>query len=308
MTILRRARPLLGTLVEIVVDDGDHPCIACAIDEGFAAVAEVQALMSFHDPASELSHLNREAWRRPVSVSRHTWNVLQAAQELARRSDGLFDVTTASTLCRRGFLPRHERVPEAAADADWRAVELLPRHRVRFTLPLQIDLGGIAKGYAVDCAVLALQRHGVRSGRVDAGGDGRDFGRQAQTLHVRHPARPTTLVPLLRWAGAVATSAAYFSRRRRQGRSITPLIQPHSGQSCDGNRSVTVLAAECMSADALTKVIHADPVRGAALLAHYGARALVLEAQPGSDACRLFDSATTHRAPGRTPAPERAHG
>lgn len=304
MNLHRRARPLLGTLVEMVVDMPDPDAAVAAMQAAFEVVARVQRAMSFHDPASELSRINRYGFHKPVTVSAHTWNALAAAQDFASRSDGLFDVTIAPRLARWGYLPNHPDLPPPTEDADWRSVQLLAGQRVALLQPVQLDLGGIGKGYAVDCAVQVLQAAGVGAGRVSAGGDNRAFGAFREQLHVRHPGQPERLLPLLPWDGAAATSAAYFSRKHRDGHAVTPLLQPHTGECCDRGRSVTVLAPDCIRADALTKIIHADPARGTALLEHYAARAFIVEADPHTDGCRVFDSATGPASlPGMMPTP-----
>src|SRR6185437_14298893 len=90
---VRRARPLLGTFVEIAVDGWCADSAHCAIDAAFAAIEEVQRRMSFHDPASTLSRLNREAAQRAVPVDAWTFAVLRAAARVHRVSGGAFDVT-----------------------------------------------------------------------------------------------------------------------------------------------------------------------------------------------------------------------
>ena len=285
---VRRARPLLGTLVEIEVDQGAQS--EAAIGRAFDVIAQVQDLMSFHDPASELSRLNREALNVPVAVSEPTWQVLQAARRLSIASDGLFDITTASALVDRGFLPTTARyIRPSAAVGDWRHLELLPGRRVWFARPLCIDLGGIAKGFAVDRATEVLRAAGVRRGRVNAGGDLRVFGAGPEALHVRHPLQPGVLVPMPPLEAAVATSAGYYQPRGHLGPAPVPIVHPETGELARGQRSVTVYAPECMSADALTKVVYLDPARATPLLAAYGARAIVLEPEPDGG-CRLYHS------------------
>lgn len=280
----RRARPLLGTVVEIAARGPDA---AAAVERAFRAVEEVQRLMSYHDPDSEVSRINREASRRAVAVSPHTFRVLQAAREFAQASDGLFDVTVAPTLAALGFLPRHADFPRASGQGDWRDVKLLSGGRVRLARRVRIDLGGIAKGYAVDRAIDVLAMHGMRTARVNAGGDLRLFGATPQTVHVRRPGAPAELLPLIEMStGAAATSADYFSARRVRGHWVTPLIHPRTRASCARGRSVTVLAPDCLTADALTKVVHADPARAVAVLARFSARALML--QEGDGVCRAY--------------------
>lgn len=282
-----RARPLLGTLVEIVACG---PNAASVVERAFRAVEEVHRLMSYHDPASEVSRINREGALREVAVSPHTWRVLDAARRIAQASDGLFDVTVAPTLAALGFLPRHADFLRASGQGDWRHVELLPGRRVRLARRVRIDVGGIAKGYAVDRAIEELAAPGVSSARVNAGGDLRVYGACPQLLRVRRPASPTELWPLVELrSGAAATSADYFHARRLRGRRVTPLIDPRTRVSCAHGRSVTVLAQECATADALTKVVHADPRRAPGILASFSCHALMLEEAGGLCRVHTFD-------------------
>ncbi len=181
--MIRRCRPALGTFVEVSILDDDAMPDAPAFDAAFAAIARVERRMSYHDAASDLSRINREAHRRPVAVDAWTFDVLVAARDLFRRSDGAFDCTVAPLLVARGVLPPTgvDVDPDATfddvlLDDDARTV----RHRV----PLAIDLGGIAKGFAVDRAIDALAAHGVTSAVVDAGGDLRVLGTRPVPIHV----------------------------------------------------------------------------------------------------------------------------
>ena len=285
-----RARPLLGTRVEITAT-GPASRVQAALSQAFDAIAEVHALMSYQDPASELSRINQYAFAAPIAIHAHTWQVLQAARALSEASDGLFDITIAPTLTQLGFLPRHAQFPRASRHGDWRHVVLLPEQRVQFQRRVRIDLSGIAKGYAVDLAIRALQASGMQAGCVNAGGDLRVFGTLAQTIHVRTPRMPTQAIALTQLCnGAAATSAAYFTQRRQAQRRVTPLIHPHTHSASDSQRSITVLAPDCMHADALTKIVHADPARSTPVLERYQARALIVEQAAAGTACRVYDS------------------
>ena len=114
---VRRARPALGTIIEIEVGGVKEREAHAAIDAAFASVEEVHRRMSFHEPASMLSRLNRLAAVQPLRVDEWTFEVLQFAAEVYRESDGLFDVTVAAVLQDRGFLPaepgRDRRSPVA---------------------------------------------------------------------------------------------------------------------------------------------------------------------------------------------------
>lgn len=249
--MIRRARPLLGTLVEIRADADD-----ATVTRAFEAIAQVHALMSFQEPQSELSRLNREAWQRPVAVHPWTWRVLRAACWLHLHSGGAFDACVAD-----------------GDDARMDAVELLPAHRVRFRRRLRLDLSGIAKGFAVDCAI-GLLRRTASSAVVNAGGDARVFGERAEAIAVRNPALPQQLLPLGELSdGAFATSAPYFS----DGPDGWSVRDPFAQRSPRRYRSVSMLAPTCLRADALTKVVWVRGVEAARpLLTRLRAEAIVL--------------------------------
>lgn len=164
------------------------------------------------------------------------------------------------------------------------------RNRVRATAPIDIDLGGIAKGYAVDCAVNALRRAGARAGLVNAGGDLRVFGTGAWTpVRVRHPGDPAVAAPLFELQdAAVATSGDYFCDGGN-------LIDHRARRTRRYAGSVSVVAPSCMLADALTKIVVLAPARAPALLASYGAHAFCLHEVSGELRCATtFSWPTPH--------------
>ncbi len=274
----RRACPLLGTLVEITAQGTSEVDLMSAMSRGFAAAARVQRLMSFHDRHSDVGRLNRLAHRSPVHVHRWTWEVLRTAQQLAQATHGAFDITVGGELVRMSYLPR---VACARADphARWRDIELLSDHRVHFARPLYIDLGGIAKGFAVDQAVAGLRAAGVASGLVNAGGDLRAFGTVARRIHLRHPADPGALIPCADIAnGALATSAGYFTQRLWHGRAVSPVIDGARRVAITAPFSASVAAPTCMLADALTKLVLLQGPRADGLVRRLGGRAFILSA------------------------------
>src|SRR5262245_42707217 len=273
---IRRCRPLLGTFVEVATSGTNAASLESGINEAFAAVEKVHRLMSFHDPDSEVSRMNRDAFPKSVIVHPWTWKVLETAQRLARESNGVFDIAIARLLASRGYLPKREYRPDNAAT--WRDIFLRKNCRVFFRRQLVIDLGGVAKGFAVDRAVAALKASGVKAGIVNAGGDLRVFGPVSQVIHVRHPARPTFAAGTVRlFERAMATSGVYFARRRHRGQYVSPLLNGCTGRAARELTSVSVAATECMVADALTKIVFALREQAASLLSRYRADALVLE-------------------------------
>jgi thiamine biosynthesis lipoprotein len=275
-----RAQPLLGTFVEIRSAGANESSAECAIDAAFAAIAKIHRLMSFHDGDSDVSRLNRDACRQTVAVDPWTYAVLEAALLMHRRSEGAFDVAIAPVLQQFGLLPRYgtdaASSPAAAATGD--AIELLSGCRVRLHDPgIRIDLGGIAKGFAVDRAIDILQQHGQSQGLVNAGGDLAAFGPAPETVHVRHPRFPDQI--LCRVAitdAALASSGYFFDPLDAVAGLTTAAVNPATREFISGVAGATVRAPSCMLADALTKVVMIAGERATALLAQCQASALLV--------------------------------
>jgi thiamine biosynthesis lipoprotein len=278
---IRRARPLLGTLVEVTVLAASESIGHAAAEEAFRAVARVHRLMSFHDRHSDVGRLNRRAWRGAVRVHPWTWALLQEVQRVSRSSRGLFDITVGAQLVRWHLLPRARGAPAPDGLAGAGDVLLLPGHRVRFRRRLMIDLGGIAKGFAVDRAIDALRRAGASAGVVNAGGDLRVWGPVSHEVHVRHPHSPGELVALAQLRNAaVATSAVYFSRARTNRGPVSALTYPGSSKPCLRAASASVAADRCVRADAWTKVLLLGGRAVLGRLHRAGVQGILLEPDP----------------------------
>ena len=273
---IRRCRPLLGTFVEIRASGLGENELHRVVNAAFAAVERIQRLMSVHDPDSELSRLNKEAACRPVTVSGDTFSVLRRAQALASESGGAFDYTVAPTLARWGMLPVHLSRDDPGG---WRDVRLLRQRRVHFLRPLALDLGGIAKGFAVDKALEVLRAGGATAALVNAGGDLRVFGPEPFLVHLRHPCRPGSCTRAIELSEcALATSSPCFTERPWRRQRISHLVNPLRQAAITGRVSVSVRAGQCWLADALTKVVLNAPALAERLLARHEAEAFVFTA------------------------------
>lgn len=283
---LRRGQPLLGTLVTVQIEPWfadvahDHDDAArhrtrlhTAADAAFAAVAHIGRVMSAHCPTSDLGRLARveRGSTAPLVLDPHTVHVLCAAQHWQRLSAGAFDPAAAArTLAMAGLRPAFTQSSSVVGQAPGRLGRLrfIGADQVLTDGPLALDLGGIAKGYAVDAAVETLQRHGVRSGLVNAGGDMRAFGSRHWPIAVarrgadgvRTAQIPRTLCNAALatsesgWHGSELIKTARLGSRRpiRQGDSIER--HGHGNNSHrDEPRCCTVQAPACIDADALTK-------------------------------------------------------
>ena len=272
---IRRAQPLLGTFVEIEAGGLPQQDSEAAIEQAFAAVADVHRLMSFHDPESDISRLNRHARRRPTTVDAMTYQVLETAVELNRRSKGLFDITTAPALQRMGLLPGSTR-QKLMRRTQHESIQLLPDRQIVFgSSDIRIDLGGIAKGFAVDLAVAVLQDCDVPSGLVNAGGDLRVFGADPHVIHVRDPRdfrRPLGYVGLC--DVSLASSGAHRHSLHWESGAATAIIDPISQRPAAQILGATVRAHSCMIADALTKVVMLAGEQSSEILEYYGGSAI----------------------------------
>jgi thiamine biosynthesis lipoprotein len=260
--MMRRAQPWLGTLVEVCIDDQREDdvlrdVLRAQFDAAFSRIALVHGLMSFHDAASDVSRINRAAAGEVVSIDLHTAAVLRLAESVRTASGGAFNIACAPALVASAHLP----APQASTppcSSQHAIVHCEDDTHVRKTEPGWIDLGGIAKGYAVDLAIEALLAAGVQNACVNAGGDMRVIGEQDWPVVIRDaadPGQPGTSIALRN--EALATSATYFSLREHDGRQVSALIDARNGTSLGGSFGCSVRASTCAVADALTKVVAA---------------------------------------------------
>jgi FAD:protein FMN transferase len=281
---------------------GTHYTVKLAGSEPTAAAlqalrADVQAAfdrvddgMSIFRPDSEVSQFNRATAGAVVSISDELFAVLAAAERVSAWSDGAFDVTVAPLVESWGFgTDKTPRVPTAQtlhADRSavgWRGVRLdkSARTATKDRSALRVDLGGIAKGYGVDLAAAALDRAGVASYMIELGGEVRTRGVNATGAAWRIgieqpdalPQRARHVVPIS--GRAMATSGDYRIFFMHDGRRYSHEIDPASGAPIThGLASVSVVADDCMAADALaTALIVLGPERGFALAERSGVAA-----------------------------------
>lgn len=249
---LARCRPLLGTFVTLEV--GPAEGASAAVDAAFAAIARVQAKMSAHDPTSDLARIAREGLDGLVGVDPWTFEILVATRELFFESMGAIDPAVGGRLAQLGFLPPIAGLPTPDPRADFSDV-VLKDGKVGLYRPLRLDLGGLAKGFAVDRAVEVLRAAGIADGIVNAGGDLRTWGRP-RVVGIRHPAQPHAVALALEISdGALATSGTYWHRRQTPDGEATPLIRPWDRRSHRALESATALATTAFEADALAKIL-----------------------------------------------------
>ena len=277
---LRRAQALLGTVVAIDVGaapEQAEPALAAA----FRRIADIHAAMSFHQAGSDLGRIARTAPGLTLQLSADTHAVLALALQLEIASDAAFNACCAVPLVERGLLPAPQAAPTATARTLAEAVELLDGDRLRVRLHAWIDLGGIAKGYAVDAAVAVLQAAGIERGVVNAGGDLRCFGPEPFAVSVRDPREPALALPLAEITDmACATTAWSVSQ---PGRRADHVVGASQGVADNPPMSLTVLAPRCAIADALTKVVWLRGRGAVGLLRAHGAHAFIWRENGGHE-------------------------
>jgi thiamine biosynthesis lipoprotein len=271
--IIERAKPLLGTFVSVRVQ-GLEPVVAhAAINAAFAEIAAVHSLMSFHEPDSDLSRLNRTAHEYAVRVDERTLKVLQTAAQFSARSGGVFDITLAPPLVALNLLPDLAAAAPPDPAATWKDIVLQPDGCVRFLRPLWIDLGGIAKGFAVDRAIATLATFAPPQACVNAGGDIRVFGAEPELVQLDLVDRDSAELPLIEVSNAaLASSGASPSG---------PHFDGTTRRQVTAERFVSVWAPTCVVADALTKVVMARGAAARDVLRHFGARAVFHDTRQG---------------------------
>jgi thiamine biosynthesis lipoprotein len=277
--ISRDFRYLMGTSVEVRVFGGDASSRQSAAAEAFGAMAEVDRLMSNWRADSEITAANRDARDFAVRLSDPLFTVIQAGQMVADRSGGAFDMTVGPLMKLWGFRPRNPHLPTAEELApvrglvNFRNVQLdEASHTMRFVRPdVEVDLGGIAKGFAVEVAAGALRRRGL-GGFIDAGGNqymlGKPPGKPAWTVGIRDPDHADGLLgTLVLPEGSVSTSAQYANFLTIAGRRYGHILDPRTMMPSDASLAVTLYSPDGTLADAVSKAaFNLGPSRGVALI------------------------------------------
>ncbi len=268
---LQRCKPLLGTFIEVSLQ-GEHSEQAL-IDFSEQAFTELQRLhdqLSFHSANSDLSILNQKLLQKvptAVHLSDELSEILALAQRLYKLSDGYYDVTIAPDLVLNKQLPNHLHISQQNYG---NFADLLINDRTMVaSKPTCIDLGGIAKGYAVDCAIAKIPAD--CKAIINAGGDLYHSHWQGELVKIKYGEKYSAQKTYTMQNAALATSANYY-----QG-NASVFIDPKTHQQQFIAGSVSVFASRVMIADALTKVVLLCPkkiVKSA--LAFFNAQAVTI--------------------------------
>ena len=281
----KREEAIMGTAVTAELWADDALSGQAALDAVMAEMHRIDRAMSPHKADSELSRINRLAGTEPVRLSTEMFGLIERALGFSAVSGGAFDISYASVGhlydYRARIAPGSSALVHARAAIGWRGLKLDRAARtLAFAHPgMRIDLGGFAKGHAVDNAVAILAGLGIRHAFVSAGGDSRVIGDKRGrpwTIGVRHPRDAKALVAVLPLEDtAVSTSGDYERFFEADGVRHHHIIDPATGRSPATIHSVTILAADGLTAEALSKSLFVLGLERGMVL---------IESQPGVDA------------------------
>jgi thiamine biosynthesis lipoprotein len=261
--------PHMGTRFQIIIYAPDQPSAQRAGRAAFQRIADLDQIMSDYRSTSELMRLCAQAGGRPVPVSDDLFFVLKKAQHVSEISGGAFDVTVGPVvrlwrLSRRtGLLPDPEKLAKARALVGYQNVRLDERKQTVQLLKggMQLDLGGIAKGYAADAALEVLKKHGITRALVAAGGDiavsGPPPDAAGWTIGIAPLLDPNAPPKrsLILHAAAVSTSGDAEQHVEIGDKRYSHIIDPRTGMALVGRQSVTIVADHGITADSMTKVV-----------------------------------------------------
>jgi FAD:protein FMN transferase len=257
----------MGSAFSVAVYGDDRTRMEEAVDASFEEVRRLDQLLSNYKPESELSEVNRSAAERPVQVTPELFDLLSACVEYSRESEGAFDITVGPLMKVWGFykgtgrLPHRAEVRTALERVGFRNI-LLDRagRTVRFARSgVELDPGGIGKGYAVDRMVEVLKQYGIRTGLVSASGSsiyamGAPPGDKGWRVNIRDPKdEQKSVAEVYLKDESMSTSGNYEKFFRAEGKIYSHIMDPRTGWPAQGVLSVSVIAPRTLDSEAWTK-------------------------------------------------------
>jgi len=260
-----RDEAIMGTAIHVELWSDDAALAQRAMDAVMAEMHRIDRLMSPYKSESELSLVNRDAGARAVAIGAEMYGLIERSLFFSRLSDGAFDITYAGVGhlydYRAGVAPDAAALAQARATVGWQHLILDAGARsVHFGKPgMRIDLGGFAKGHVVDTSIAILRRLGIQHAVVAAGGDSHVMGERRGrpwSIAIRDPRDAKRVVAVLPLRDtSISTSGDYERYFERDGVRHHHLIDPKTGTSPSALRSVTILAADGLTSEALSKCV-----------------------------------------------------
>ncbi len=294
-----REQAVMGTSVRVELWSPDRQTAEMAIGAVMDEMHRIDRLMSLHKPDSELSRINRHAGRQAVQVSEEMVRLIARSMQFSEVSGGAFDITCAGIGqlfdYRLGIRPSDETLEKACATVGYRHLLLdIKARTVRFGRDgMRVDLGGFAKGHAVNNSVAILERFGIAHATVSAGADSHVMGQRGGrpwTIGIRDPRRAGQVLAVLPVQDvAISTSSDYQRFFEEDGVRYHNVIDPRTGQSPSAVRSVTIFASDGLTSEALSKSVFVMGVER-------GLR--FIESRPGVDAVLVDAAGGVHYSSG----------
>lgn len=310
---MSREEAIMGTAIRAELWHEDPAIGEAALDAVMEEMHRIDRAMSPFKPESELSHLNREAAKAPVPVSREMFELVARSVEFSKVSEGAFDITFASVGYmfdyRNGTKPTAEKIAAALPGIDYRHIRLDHSQRtIEFARSdVRIDLGGIAKGHAVDNCIALLEARGVKQALVIAGGDSRVLGdRRGRPwmIGIRDPRRKDAMVAMLPLVdAAISTSGDYERYFEADGVRHHHILDPRTGMSATGVRSVTIVGPDTTTTEGISKsVFIMGPERGIRFAESFaGIDAVIIDGDGNMHCTAGLRRESPQGAVGRTP-------
>ncbi len=281
----------MGTEISVELWAPNKQSAETITKRAYAEVRRLDQMMNPWNPDSDLSRLNRAGAEGPVAVPREIIDVVARAQHYSALSEGAFDITFATVGrhydYREGKAPTTEKIERERIKLGYQHIQVDEQAgTIAFDQPaLQIDLGGIAKGYAVDRVINMLAEAGVKSAVVSAGGDSRvlgDLGGRSRIIGIRHPRKKDEFAALIPLSDtAISTSGDYERFFERDGVRYHHILDPGTGKSASGVQSASVMTSLAIDSDALSTTVFVLGVKkGLALVNSLpGVDAIIIDAQ-----------------------------
>ena len=289
----RKPAGIMGTdcSLTVVMEGSARDSGKNALNAAEQALRKLEALMSTKLEASEISRFNQAPAGREISLSPETASVLHLARGYAETTSGAFDVTCLPLIqlwrqsAEEGRLPASSAIQKARSQSDWSQIQLDGNRTSKLSDTAGVDLGGIAKGYAIDLAVEAMRQAGASGGMVDVGGDIHCFGISPSdggwSVGILDPYKRKVFARLRLKTGAVATSGNYYRFFEINGKRYSHILDPRNGRPSDAAPSVTVAAPTAAAADAWATALSVLGLEGlASIPAGQGIEALVITGEP----------------------------
>jgi thiamine biosynthesis lipoprotein len=264
---LEDSQDAMGTSFSIVLYGSDAFRMRAASEQAFEEVRRLERMLSNYRKESEWSEVNRDAADRPVRVPEELYNLVAACLDYSRRSEGAFDITVGPLMRVWGFYKGSGRMPHAAeirvamGQIGYQNIILDPKEKtIRFARKgIEMDPGGIGKGYAVDRMVEILKANGIGSALITAGGSsiyalGAPPGEKGWRLKIRNPKNhEETVQEVVLRDQSMSTSGNYEKFVKYGGKIYSHIMDPRAGYPAQGTLSVSVIAPRTIDSEAWTK-------------------------------------------------------